>query len=149
MADVVAEAEAAIVIMHNRAEKDPAIDIVTDIRRFFHRSLALADRAGIPRRHIILDPGVGFGKTSRQNREAVARIAEFRDYALPILIGLSRKTFLGSMTDGAEGSLVGTIAANLAAAAAGAAIFRVHDVAEHVAAFKVFHTIRSDTVEQP
>jgi len=149
MADAVAEAEAVIVIMHNRAQTDAAIDIVTDILRFFNRSLALAERAGIPRQRIILDPGVGFAKTSSQNRDAVACIAQLKDYGLPILVGVSRKRFLGSMTDGAEGSLVGTIAANLTAAAAGAAIFRVHDVAEHVAAFKVFHTIRTRVAKQP
>ena len=143
MADTVAETETAVVIMHNRAQKDAAIDILADIRRFFDRSLALAQAAGIPRARIILDPGVGFGKTSRQNVEAVARIGELRDYRLPVLIGVSRKSFLGSLVEvGVEGRLIATLAANLAAAASGAAIFRVHDVAEHVAAFKVFDTIR-------
>ena len=143
MADAVAETQTAVVIMHNRERRDAAIDIVSDIRRFFDRSLALAEAAGIPRAHIILDPGVGFGKTSRQNVEAVARIGELRDYGLPVLIGVSRKSFLGSLIDvGVEQRLIATLAANLAAAVGGAAIFRVHDVAEHVAAFKVFDTIR-------
>ena len=143
MADAVAETETAVVIMHNRRQRDAAIDILSDIRRFFDRSLALAQAAGIPRERIILDPGVGFGKTSRQNVEAVARIGELRDYRLPVLIGVSRKSFLGSLVEvGVEGRLIATLAANLAAAASGAAIFRVHDVAEHVAAFKVFDTIR-------
>jgi len=143
MADVVAAAEAIVVIMHNRAEKDEAIDIVAELRRFFDASLRLADQAGIPRDRIILDPGIGFGKTSRQNRDAIARLPELKDYGLPILVGASRKAFLGSlMDDRAEASLSGTIAVNLAAAAAGASIFRVHEVAEHVAALKVFHTIR-------
>jgi dihydropteroate synthase len=143
MADAVAETETAVVIMHNRPQRDAAIDILSDIRRFFDRSLALAQAAGIPRERIILDPGVGFGKTSRQNVEAVARIGELRDYRLPVLIGVSRKSFLGSLVEvGVEGRLIATLAANLAAAASGAAIFRVHDVAEHVAAFKVFDTIR-------
>jgi dihydropteroate synthase len=143
MAAAVAETETAVVIMHNRSEKDAAVDILADMRRFFDRSLALAQGAGIPAERMILDPGIGFGKTSRQNLEAVARISELRDYGLPVLIGVSRKSFLGSLLDaGIEGRLIGTIAANLAAAASGAAIFRVHDVAEHVAAFKVFDTIR-------
>jgi hypothetical protein len=72
MADVVAATEAAVVIMHNRAEKDASIDIVSDIRRFFDRSLALAEGAGIPRDRIVLDPGIGFAKTSHQNRDAIA-----------------------------------------------------------------------------
>jgi dihydropteroate synthase len=142
MAGIVAETEAAIVIMHNRAEKDEAIDIVTDIRRFFDRSLALAAEAGIARDRIILDPGIGFAKTSRQNRDALARLAELSDYGLPIMVGVSRKRFLGSLGDGSEATLVGTVAVNLAAAAAGAALFRVHDVAEHVAALGVFHAVR-------
>jgi dihydropteroate synthase len=148
MAATVAEGEAAVVIMHNRREKDPDLDIVSDMRRFFDHSLALADAAGIPKERILLDPGVGFGKTSRQNLDAIARLAELRDYRLPILIGVSRKSFLGSLLDkGISGRLTGTIAANLAAAAAGAAVFRVHDVAEHVAAFKVFDAIRSQRSE--
>ena len=140
MAGVVAECEAALVIMHNRAEKDAAVDIMADIRRFFERSLELAAKAAIPREHIILDPGIGFAKTSQQNRDAIARVGEFKDYGLPIMIGVSRKAFLGSMSDGAEASLIGTIAVNLAAAASGVSIFRVHDVAEHVRALWVFHT---------
>jgi dihydropteroate synthase len=144
MANTIAQAEAAVVIMHNRADKDETVDIIGDMRRFFDRSLALADRAGIPRALIILDPGIGFGKTSRQNCQALTRLGEFADLGLPVLVGTSRKGFLGSLgTKGAERTLSGTLAANLAAAAAGAAIFRVHDVAEHVAALAVFHTIRS------
>jgi dihydropteroate synthase len=142
MAEVVAGTGAALVIMHNRAEKAEAIDIVADIRRFFDRSLALAAEAGIARDRIILDPGIGFAKTSRQNRDALARLAELSDYGLPIMVGVSRKRFLGSLGDGSEATLVGTVAVNLAAAAAGAALFRVHDVAEHVAALGVFHAVR-------
>jgi dihydropteroate synthase len=145
MAGVIAETEAAVVIMHNRTESDETVDIVADIRRFFDRSLALAARAGIPRERIILDPGVGFGKTARQNLEALARIPDLKEYGLPILVGASRKAFLGSLTgDGIEATLVGTVAVSLAAAAAGASLFRVHDVAEHVAAFRVFQTVRSN-----
>ena len=144
MADVVADTETAVVIMHNRTERQAELDILSDIRRFFDRSLSLADAAGIARERILLDPGVGFGKTSRQNIEAVARLHELADYGLPVLIGVSRKSFLGSLVQvGVDERLVATIAANLAAAAAGAAVFRVHDVAEHVAALKVFETIRA------
>src|SRR5262249_8772853 len=148
MADAVAETEAAVVIMHNRGEKDAAIDIILDIRRFFDRSLALAMRAGIPDRHVVLDPGIGFGKTARQNIEAIARLGELRDYRRPLMVGVSRKAFFGSLGQetlavGAEAQLAGTIAVSLAAAAAGASLFRVHDVAEHVAALSVFDTIRN------
>ena len=143
MADVVAETEAAIVIMHNRAERDEAVDIFDDMRRFFDCSLALAVKAGIREQAIILDPGVGFGKTTRQNVEAVARISELKQYGFPILVGVSHKAFLGSLTgDAIEATKIGTVAVNLVAAAGGASIFRVHDVAEHVAALRVFHAIR-------
>jgi dihydropteroate synthase len=145
MAAVAAETEAALIIMHNREEKDEQVDILADIRRFFDRSLALAAKAGVSEEVIILDPGIGFGKTSRQNVEAVARIPDLKEYGLPILVGTSRKAFLGSLTgDGIEATLIGTVAANLVAAAAGASIFRVHDVAEHVAALRIFHSMRGN-----
>lgn len=142
MADAVAAAGAAVVIMHNRAEKDSTIDIIADIRRFFTHSLTLADKAGIPRTRIVLDPGIAFGKTARQNVEVIVRLRELMDFDCPILIGVSRKAFLGSLIEGAiESTPFGTIAASLAACAAGASLFRVHDVAEHVAALKVFRAV--------
>ncbi len=138
MAGTVASGEAAVVIMHNRADKDAALDILAEIRRFFARSLELAEIAGIPRSRIILDPGIAFGKTARQNVEVIARLGELADFGCPIMVGLSRKTFLGSLVEGGiDGQLVGTVTANLVAAMHGASIFRVHDVAEHVSAFKV------------
>jgi dihydropteroate synthase len=143
MADAVAAAGAAIVLMHNRIDKDPAVDIIADIRRFFAHSLSLAEKAGIPRSRIILDPGIAFGKTSRQNIEVIARIGELKEFGCPILIGVSRKKFLGSLSeDGFEAQLIGTVAASLTAAFGGAEIFRVHDVAEHVTALKVLDVIR-------
>ena len=154
MADTVAAAEAAVVIMHNRSEKDEALDVVAELRRFFDRSLALAARAGIAERHIILDPGIGFGKTARQNIDAIARLGELKDYRRPIMIGASRKKFFGSLVPsgierGTEGRLVGTIAVSLAAAAAGASLFRVHDVAEHVAALALFAALRKTASGPP
>ena len=143
MAETVAASEAAVVIMHNREERDRALDIVADMRRFFDRSLALAAKAKVADERIILDPGIGFAKTTWQNIEAVRRLAELRDYGRPILVGVSRKKFLGQWSrKGAEGERAGTLGACLAAAAAGASLFRVHDVADHVAALQVFHAIR-------
>jgi dihydropteroate synthase len=154
MADAVAAAEAAVVIMHNRGDKDETLDIVAELRRFFDRSLALAMRAGIPDRHIVLDPGIGFGKTARQNIEAIARLGELADYDLPIMVGVSRKAFFGSLIPagldrGTEARPIGTVAVSLAAAAAGASIFRVHDVADHVAALAVFDALRKDRAPAP
>ena len=154
MADTVAAAEAAVVIMHNRSEPDEGLDVVAELRRFFDRSLALAARAGIPERHVVLDPGIGFGKTARQNIDAIARLRELEDYGRPIMIGASRKKFFGSLVPaglerGAEGDLIGTIAVSLAAAAAGASLFRVHDVAEHVAALALFAALRKTASGPP
>jgi dihydropteroate synthase len=142
MADTVAETGAAVVLMHNRDGVDPSLDIVADMRRFFDRSLSLADAAGIPRAHLILDPGIGFGKSRAQNFTALANLAALKDYGLPILIGVSRKSLLAEPdATPVDTSVVRTLAANLAAAANGASLFRVHDVAEHAAAFKVFDAI--------
>ena len=142
MPDVVAEGGAAAVIMHNRDSVDPALDILSDMRRFFDRSLALAEKAGIPRRHLILDPGIGFGKTKDQNLIALRGLDHFRDYALPLLVGVSRKSlFAPILGAGVDERMIGTIATNIIAATRGASVFRVHDVAEHVAAFKVFDAI--------
>jgi dihydropteroate synthase len=142
MADTVAETGAAVVLMHNRDSVDHGLDIVADMRRFFDRSLRLAGDAGIPRARLILDPGIGFGKSRAQNFTALANLAALKDYRLPILVGVSRKSLLAEhATTPVETSLVRTLAANLAAAANGASIFRVHDAAEHAAAFKVFDAI--------
>ena len=142
MADTVAETGAAAVLMHNRDGVDPGLDIVADMRRFFDRSLSLADAAGIPRAHLIVDPGIGFGKSRAQNFTALANLAALKDYGLPILIGVSRKSLLAEPdATPVDTSVVRTLAANLAAATNGASLFRVHDVAEHAAAFKVFDAI--------
>jgi dihydropteroate synthase len=142
MADTVAEAGAALVVMHNRTDTDPAIDIVADLRRFFDQSLDLAQRAGIPNERVILDPGIGFGKTKQQNLAALAATTELQDYGLPILIGISRKSIFGALLGATvEGRLIGTIAANLVTAMYGARLFRVHDPAEHRAAFTVLDAI--------
>ncbi len=112
------------------------------MRRFLDRSLELAEKAGIPRHYLILDPGIGFGKTKDQNLIALRRLDHFKDYGLPLLIGVSRKSlFAPILGAGVDERMIGTIATNIIAAARGASIFRVHDVAEHVAAFKVFDAI--------
>jgi dihydropteroate synthase len=142
MADVVAEGGAAAVVMHNRESVDPALDILSDMRRFFDRSLELAGKAGIPRHYLILDPGIGFGKTKDQNLTALRRLDHFKDYGLPLLVGVSRKSLFAPILGAAvDERMIGTVATNIIAAARGASIFRVHDVAEHVAAFKVFDAI--------
>ena len=142
MAGTVAETGAAAVLMHNRDGVDPDLDIVADMRRFFDRSLGLAAAAGIPAGHLILDPGIGFGKSRAQNFTALANLAALKDYGLPVLVGVSRKSLLAeNAATPADTGVARTLAANLAARANGASLFRVHDVAEHAAAFKVFDAI--------
>jgi dihydropteroate synthase len=138
MARVVAAHAAGVIIMHNRAAVDPAIDILADIESFFARSLALADHAGVARERIVLDPGIGFGKNAPQSIEAIAKLERLKMFGLPLLIGLSRKRFIASVVaSDPQQRLGGSIAANIAAVRAGAAIVRVHDVAETVQALRV------------
>ncbi len=145
MADVVAKGEAGLVMMHNRQGIDDALDIIDEMRGFFARSLNIADRAGIRRDRIILDPGIGFGKSKAQNIRALgAGVAALRStFGVPVLVGASRKSLFAAMIGATsiEARLVGTLAAHLAALARGARIFRVHDCAEHRDAFAVSHAI--------
>ena len=142
MADTVALTGMAAVIMHNRDNADPSLDIIADMRRFFDKSLRLADAAGVPRARLILDPGIGFGKSRAQNYAALAGLGTLLDYGLPILVGVSRKSLLGPGGSSLDDfTLIRTIAANLGAAVRGAALFRIHDPAENIAAFKVFDAI--------
>jgi dihydropteroate synthase len=138
MAPVVAERGVPVIVMHNRESADPALDIMADIAAFFSRSLAIAERAGIARDKIVLDPGIGFGKTPEQSIVALARIDALKSFGLPILIGASRKRFIDSVSPAPpDRRLGGSIASHLIAAASGAAIVRVHDVAETVQALRV------------
>ena len=144
MARIVAEHAAPVLIMHNREAADPRIDIMADIHAFFVRSLAIADRAGITREHIVLDPGIGFGKTPEQSLVALARFAELKSFGLPLMIGASRKRFVDKVSPAPpDQRLGGSLAAHLAAVASGAVIVRTHDVAETVQALRVAAAIRS------
>jgi len=138
MAPLVAARNVPIIVMHNRDSADPAIDIMKDIAAFFSRSLELADRAGIAHGNIVLDPGIGFGKTPEQSMMALARLDELRSFGLPLLVGASRKRFIASVTPSEPRErLGGSIAAHLIAAKGGAQIIRTHDVAETVQALRV------------
>jgi dihydropteroate synthase len=143
MARVVAEHRVPVIVMHNRGKAEPQIDIVADMMAFFERSLEIADRAGIPRDTIVLDPGIGFGKTPEQSIIAIARFGELKRFGLPILMGLSRKRFISHVVPSEPMQrLGGSIAGNLLAVQKGAAIVRVHDVAETVQALRVDDAIR-------
>jgi dihydropteroate synthase len=144
MARVVAERGVPVVIMHNRDKADPAIDIMTDVHAFFARSLEIADRAGIARDNVVLDPGIGFGKTAEQSMTCIAKLASFRSFGLPLLVGASRKRFIASIVPSEPQQRVpGSLAAHLLAVENGAAIVRAHDVAETVQALRVDAALRS------
>ena len=144
MADAVAETGSAVVVMHNREQADPAIDILDDVERFFERSLNLAAAAGVPFGRILLDPGVGFGKTRQQNHSCIWNLDRFRRLGAPILVGLSRKSFIGGIIDAeVDRRLPGTLAADTIALMRGASVLRVHDVAENRAALAVFMALKA------
>jgi dihydropteroate synthase len=143
MARIVAEHGVPLVIMHNRAKADPGIDIMADIAAFFERSLEIAARAGIARNRIMLDPGIGFGKTPKQSIITLANLERLQVFDLPLLIGASRKRFIDSVSPAPpDRRLGGSIAAHVLAVAKGAAIVRSHDVAETVQALRVAAAIR-------
>jgi dihydropteroate synthase len=142
MADRIAARNAPVIVMHNRDRADPAIDIMRDLADFFHRSLDIAARAGIARENIVLDPGIGFGKTQEQSMMALARLGELDAFGLPILVGASRKLFIASVSPAEPHQrLGGSVAAHLIATRHGAKIIRTHDVAETVQALRVASAI--------
>jgi dihydropteroate synthase len=143
MARVVAEHGVPVIVMHNRDAADPDIDIIKDVTEFFSRSLELAWEAGIDRDRIVLDPGIGFGKTPEQSLTCIARLEAWRGFNLPLLVGASRKRFINSIVPSEPAErLGGSIAAHLIAAENGAAIIRVHDVAPTAQALAVAAAIR-------
>ena len=143
MARVVAEHDAPVIIMHNRETADPAIDIISDVSEFFSRSLEIAWTAGIAHDRIVLDPGIGFGKTTEQSLACLARLDAWRGFDMPLLVGASRKRFINAIVPSEPMErLGGSLAAHLLAFEKGAAIIRVHDVAPTVQAFAVAAAIR-------
>jgi len=143
MAGLVAARGAPVIIMHNRDSADPAVDIMQDIVDFFARSLDIAAEAGISPDKIVLDPGIGFGKTPEQSMTALARLAELQSFGFPLLVGASRKRFISTVTPSEPHQrLGGSIAAHLLAAQNGARIIRAHDIAETVQALRVTAAIR-------
>ncbi len=144
MAALVAKRGVPVIVMANRETVDPALDIIVEVNAFFTRSIEIAERAGIARDKIVLDPGIGFGKTPEQSLVCIARLTEFKRFDLPILIGASRKRFINAVTPSPPGErLGGSIASHLEAITNGAAIVRVHDVAETVQALRVAAAIKA------
>jgi len=144
MARLVAERGVPVIIMHNRDAADPNIDIIADVAAFFARSLDIAAKAGIARDRIVLDPGIGFGKTPEQSIICIARLGEFARFSLPLLVGASRKRFINAVTPSEPDERIGgSIASHLLAVKNGAAIVRVHDVAETIQALRIAAAIEA------
>jgi dihydropteroate synthase len=144
MAVVVARERADCCLMHmlgapRTMQHDPHYeDVVSQVREFLAQRVAFAVGAGVPERRIIVDPGIGFGKTGVDNLELIARLQELTTIGAPVMIGTSRKSFLGRLTDReTDQRLAGTIATNVLAYERGARVFRVHDVAPVHDALKV------------
>ena len=152
MVELVAEHDAAVIIMHMLGEprtmqKSPRYkDVVGDIIRFLADRIDVAENAGVNPRKIMVDPGIGFGKTMDHNLEIIARLRELKVLGKPIVIGVSRKSFIGKLTGSpTDDRLEGSIAAAVLAIENGADIVRVHDVEETIAALRVAEAIRSAT----
>jgi dihydropteroate synthase len=147
---VVAESGACLCLMHMLGEPrmmqdDPRYDdVVSEVAAFLEERLALAVRAGVPEERICLDPGIGFGKTLEHNLEVLARLDEIVALGRPVLVGASRKRFLGRILGDPE-ALAGPLTAGVAVAVLaferGASIFRVHDVREHVEALSAARAV--------
>ena len=150
MIEVVAEHEASVIIMHMRGDPrtmqvNPRYrDVVKDVKAYLGERVEAAEEAGINPSRIMVDPGIGFGKTVEHNLEIISRLEELKTLRKPIVIGVSRKAFIGrvSGTDApADERLPGSIVAAVLAVLHGASIVRVHDVAETVQALKVSQAI--------
>jgi dihydropteroate synthase len=135
LADLCADRSCGVVLMHMQGtprtmQENPSYDdVVDDVKAFLAGRIELAVERGVAEERIWIDPGIGFGKTLEHNLELLRRLGELRDLGRPVLIGTSRKSFLGKLTgrDVAD-RLGGTIASNVLALAAGADVFRVHEV---------------------
>jgi dihydropteroate synthase len=137
MAALCAERGATVVLMHMLGEPrtmqdDPHYeDVVAEVKAFLGERLEAAVAAGIAEENVWLDPGIGFGKTPAHSMELLRRLGELRELGRPLVIGTSRKSFIGKVDGSGPGErLGGTIASSVLAAAEGAAVLRVHDVAE-------------------
>jgi dihydropteroate synthase len=157
MAALVAETGAGCCLMHMLGEprtmqENPRYDdVVSDVKAFLEERLAFAVGEGIDEERVWLDPGIGFGKTVEHNLELLRRLDEIVAIGRPVVVGTSRKSFLGKLAGGrGEGErLPGTIATNVLALERGASVFRVHDVAQNADALAVAAaTVRADVGER-
>jgi dihydropteroate synthase len=156
MAPLIAERGCPAVLMHMKGsprtmQDDPQYgDVVKEVVSFFEERLAACERAGIGRDRFWLDPGIGFGKTVEHNLELLRRLDELTAFGLPVLVGASRKSFLGRITGEQfpEWRVSASVAAGLYAISRGASVLRVHDVAEHKAALAVWEAFDRESVRK-
>ncbi|MBC2601541.1 dihydropteroate synthase [Puniceicoccus vermicola] len=142
MAEVVALAGAGVVLMHNSRGAELEGDLIAEVLRYFEESLIVAAEAGIYPERIILDPGIGFGKTVEQNLELMRRFGELRELGFPLLLGASRKSVIGKTLDlPVEERLEGTLATTVAGVVGGADIVRVHDLGPNLKAARMADAI--------
>ncbi len=138
MAAAIAEGGAAAIIMHNREQADGSLDIFEDMKSFFGAAVDKALRAGVGEDQIVLDPGIGFGKTLEQNLQILGNLPRMHGYGLPVLLGASRKSFINKVSPSDPGDRIGgSVVTTVFAALAGISIIRVHDVATHLQALKI------------
>lgn len=132
LAEVSAEFKVPVILMHNQIGTDYYGDIIDSMKRFFHKSIEIAIKAGVDEKYIILDPGIGFGKTQFHNREVLASLGKFNSLGFPLLLGTSRKSIIGTILDlPPKDRLEGTLATSTLGIVSGVDILRVHDVLEH------------------
>lgn len=149
MKEVVARHQVPVIVMHMKGtprdmQKDPQYrDLIGEILSFFRESISRADAAGVPADKIIIDPGIGFGKSFAHNLDILKGLESFKVLGKPIMVGVSRKSFLGKILDlPVDERLEGSIAAALYAVLRGANIVRVHDVAATVRALRTVEAIQ-------
>jgi len=143
LAELAARHHCALVVMHNQDGTEYAGDLLVEIKRFLRASVDTATAAGVPRERILIDPGIGFGKTAGQNWEVMRRLEELRELGQPVLIGTSRKSFVGKLLDlPVDARLEGTAATVTAAILRGADVVRVHDVPEMMRVVRVADKMR-------
>ena len=148
--EAAADLQVPVCLVHMRGEPETMqrspryADVVVEVREFLRHRVTACVTAGIPRAHIVIDPGFGFGKTLEHNLDLLANLGRIADIGLPVMAGLSRKAMLGTITGrDVDHRQVASAAAALIAAQNGASVLRVHDVAETVDVIAVLRAVRT------
>lgn len=142
IANVIAKYGVPVCIMHNQEGTEYDEDIIAAMKTFFEKSIEIAKAAGIEDKNIILDPGIGFGKTAEQNIHVMGRLNELNDLGYPVLLGTSRKSMIGKILDlPADQRVEGTLSTSVIGVMHGVEFIRVHDIKENLQAVKVADAI--------